>query len=96
MNNCDLRYKESNTASLLAQLTDLKLKVSGVEDKETRKLVLAAIRKAGYIAQPLRPGSEPKPKSDRSKSFDGQPVAGPSEPKVSNAVQVVVSPRSVA
>ncbi|KAG1833346.1 hypothetical protein EV424DRAFT_1617649 [Suillus variegatus] len=85
-------YKESNTASLLAQLTDLKLKVSGVEDKETRKLVLAAIRKAGYIAQPLRPGSEPKPKSDRSKSFDGQPVAGPSEPKVSNAVQVVTTP----
>ncbi|KAG2056353.1 hypothetical protein BDR06DRAFT_1006064 [Suillus hirtellus] len=85
-------YKESNTASLLAQLTDLKLKVSGVEDKETRKLVLAAIRKAGYIAQPLRPGSEPKPKSDRSKSFDGQPVAGPSEPRVANAVQVVTTP----
>lgn len=85
-------YKESNTASLLAQLTDLKLKVSGVEDKETRKLVLAAVRKAGYIAQPLRPGSEPKPKSDRSKSFDGQPVAGPSEPRVANAVQVVTTP----
>ncbi|KAG1907108.1 uncharacterized protein F5891DRAFT_940717 [Suillus fuscotomentosus] len=85
-------YKESNTASLLAQLTDLKLKVSGVEDKETRKLVLAAVRKAGYIAQPLRPGSEPKPKSDRSKRFDGQPVVGPSEPRVANAVQVVVSP----
>ncbi|KAG1806733.1 uncharacterized protein HD556DRAFT_334202 [Suillus plorans] len=85
-------YKESNTASLLAQLTDLKLKVSGVEDKETRKLVLAAIRKAGYIAQPSRLGLEPKPKSDRSKSFDGQPVAGPSEPRVSNAVQVVTTP----
>ncbi|KAG2116110.1 uncharacterized protein F5147DRAFT_676008 [Suillus discolor] len=85
-------YKESNTASLLAQLTDLKLKVSGVEDKETRKLVLAAIHKAGYIAQPSRPGSEPKPKSDRSTSFDGQPVAGPSEPRVTNTVQVVTTP----
>ncbi|KAG2348986.1 hypothetical protein BDR05DRAFT_1028076 [Suillus weaverae] len=83
-------YKESNTTSLLAQLTDVKLKVSGVEDKETRKLVLAAIRKAGYTAQPS--GSKPKPKSDKSKSLDGQPVAGPSGPRVANAVQVVTTP----
>ncbi|KAG1783256.1 hypothetical protein EV702DRAFT_1176445 [Suillus placidus] len=83
-------YKESNTTSLLAQLTDVKLKVSGVEDKETRKLVLAAIRKAGYTAQPS--GSKPKPKSDKSKSLDEQPVAGPSEPRVANAVQVVTTP----
>ncbi|KAG2141774.1 uncharacterized protein EDB93DRAFT_1159052 [Suillus bovinus] len=83
-------YKESNTTSLLAQLTDFKLKASGVEDKETRKLVLAAIRKAGYTSQPS--GPKPKPKSDRSRSLDEQPVAGPSEPRVANAMQVVTTP----
>ncbi|KAG2042350.1 hypothetical protein BDR03DRAFT_945113 [Suillus americanus] len=80
-------YKESNTISLLAQLTDVKLKVSGVEDKETRKLVLSAIRKAGYTAQPS--GSKSKPKS---RSLAEQPIAGPSEPRVANAVQVVTTP----
>jgi hypothetical protein len=89
VNDCDLRYKESNTTSLLAQLTDVKLKVSGVEDKETRKLVLAAIRKAGYTAQPS--GSKSKAKSDKSRSLDEQPVAGPSESRVATAVHVVVS-----
>jgi hypothetical protein len=93
MNDYDLRYKESNTTRLLAQLTDVKLKVSGVEDKETRKLVLAAIRKAGYTAQPS--GSKPKPTSDNSRSLD-EPVAGPSESRVASAVQVVVSPHPVA
>ncbi|CCM03183.1 uncharacterized protein FIBRA_05305 [Fibroporia radiculosa] len=43
-------YKTHNTPSLLAQLTDAKLSGAGVEDKETRRLVLAAIRKAGYTA----------------------------------------------
>jgi hypothetical protein len=83
-------YKESNTTSLLAQLTDVKLKVSGVEDKETRKLVLAAIRKAGYTAQPS--GSKSKAKSDKSRSLDEQPVAGPSESRVATAVHVVTTP----
>ncbi|KAG1755615.1 hypothetical protein EDB19DRAFT_1955866 [Suillus lakei] len=84
-------YKESNTTSLLAQLTDVKLKVCGVEDKETRKLVLVAIRKAGYTAQPSS-GSKPKPKSDKSRGSDEQPVAGPSEPMVANALHVVTTP----
>ncbi|KAG2757343.1 hypothetical protein P692DRAFT_20948436 [Suillus brevipes Sb2] len=82
-------YKEWNTTRLLAQLTDVKLKVSGVEDKETRKLVLAAIRKAGYTAQPS--GSKTKPKKDKSKGLD-EPAAGPSEQRVANAVQVVTTP----
>ncbi|KAG2077339.1 hypothetical protein BDR04DRAFT_1065949 [Suillus decipiens] len=76
-------YKEFNTTGLLAQLTDAKLKVSGVEDKETRKLVLAAIRKAGYTAQL---------KSGKSRGLDEQPVAGPSEPRIANSVQAVTTP----
>ncbi|PCH41074.1 hypothetical protein WOLCODRAFT_162792 [Wolfiporia cocos MD-104 SS10] len=41
-------YKTHGTPSLLAQLTDAKLRAAGVDDKELRKLVLAAIRKAGF------------------------------------------------
>ncbi|KAJ3901220.1 hypothetical protein F5879DRAFT_348171 [Lentinula edodes] len=42
-------YKEYNTPAQLSLLTDLKLKVSGVDDKEDRKNVMAAMRKAGCI-----------------------------------------------
>ena len=47
-------YKTYNTPGTLAELTDLKLKSAGVDDKEDRKLVLAAIRKAGYKSKPQR------------------------------------------
>lgn len=83
----NLRYKEFNTTSLLAQLTDGKLIRCGVEDKETRKAVLVAIRKAGHTAQP----SSVKPKKNESKGSGAQPVAGPSQPKVANTVQILVS-----
>ncbi|KAL4076062.1 hypothetical protein J3A83DRAFT_4089915 [Scleroderma citrinum] len=45
-------YKEFNTATALAQLDDAKLNVLGIEDKELRKIVLAAIHKAGYTIKP--------------------------------------------
>jgi len=83
------RYKEFNTSSLLAQLTDTKLKVCGVEEKETRKIVLAAIRKAGYTVQ-RSSSARPKRKSDESRGSDEQPVAGPSQPRIANTVQVLV------
>ncbi|KAJ3540256.1 hypothetical protein NM688_g6253 [Phlebia brevispora] len=41
-------YKTYNTPAMLAELTDFKLKAAGVDDKEERKLVMAAVRKAGY------------------------------------------------
>ncbi|KAJ8587433.1 hypothetical protein M405DRAFT_310780 [Rhizopogon salebrosus TDB-379] len=82
-------YKEFNTTSLLAQLTDGKLIRCGVEDKETRKAVLVAIRKAGHTAQP---SSSVKPKKNESKGSDAQPVAGPSQPKVANTVQILTTP----
>ncbi|KAF9268051.1 hypothetical protein L218DRAFT_918285 [Marasmius fiardii PR-910] len=41
-------YKECHTAEQLSQLTDIKLKAFGVDEKDLRKLVLAAVKKAGY------------------------------------------------
>lgn len=89
MINRNLRYKEFNTASLLAQLTDVKLKACGVEDKETRKAVLAAIRKVGYNVQP--PSTSAKPKKNEPRGSDVQLVAGPSQPRVANTMQALVS-----
>ncbi|KIK92718.1 hypothetical protein PAXRUDRAFT_146685 [Paxillus rubicundulus Ve08.2h10] len=51
-------FKEFNTPALLAQLDDAKLQAVGVENKDLRKLVLAAIRKAGYIKPRAKPKSE--------------------------------------
>ncbi|OAX44571.1 hypothetical protein K503DRAFT_825731 [Rhizopogon vinicolor AM-OR11-026] len=79
-------YKQFNTTSLLAQLTDVKLIACGVEDKETRKAVLTAIRKAGYTAQSA------KPKKNGPGVSDVQPVAGPSQPRVANTVQILTTP----
>jgi hypothetical protein len=67
----------------------VKLKVCGVEDKETRKAVLAAIRKVGYNVQP--PSTSAKPKKDEPKGSDVQLVAGPSQPRVVNTMQALVS-----
>ncbi|TFY56315.1 hypothetical protein EVJ58_g7720 [Rhodofomes roseus] len=51
------RYKTHNTPSQLGQLTDGKLKAAGVDDKDVRKLVLAAIRKSGYKVPAAGPSS---------------------------------------
>ncbi|KDQ64558.1 hypothetical protein JAAARDRAFT_28202 [Jaapia argillacea MUCL 33604] len=45
-------FKTYNTTDALGRLTDFQLKFAGVEDKEDRKLVLAAIRKAGFKSSP--------------------------------------------
>ncbi|KAL0576922.1 hypothetical protein V5O48_005068 [Marasmius crinis-equi] len=42
------RYKQCNTAEQLSELDDFKLKGYGVEEKDVRKLVLTAVKKAGY------------------------------------------------
>ena len=47
----DLRFKEHNTPSELAKLTDAKLQKLGVESKEDRKLALDAFKKAGYVSK---------------------------------------------
>ena len=42
------RYKTHNTPEQLGQLSDLSLESAGINEKDLRKLVLAALRKAGY------------------------------------------------
>ncbi|KAH7921823.1 hypothetical protein BV22DRAFT_1071622 [Leucogyrophana mollusca] len=78
-------YKDFNTPTSLAQLTDAKLKVCGVEDKDVRKLVLAAVRKAGYVLQP-------SPQKKANQVDESGAVAGPSQPKPSNTVQAITTP----
>jgi len=68
-------YKTHNTPSLLGQLTDAKLKAAGVDDKETRKLVLAAIRKSGYKVSAKGPTART---SGANTSTPGGAGAGPS------------------
>ncbi|KAH7914198.1 hypothetical protein BJ138DRAFT_1057479 [Hygrophoropsis aurantiaca] len=76
-------YKDFNTPAHLVQLTDAKLKVSGVDDKETRKFVLAAVRKAGYTPATQR------------KAIQADTASTSSEPSSSNppsTVQVITTP----
>ncbi|EEB90199.1 hypothetical protein MPER_11627 [Moniliophthora perniciosa FA553] len=45
-------YMQYNTPAQLSQLDDLKLISLGLDDKEFRKLVMGALRKAGYVGGP--------------------------------------------
>jgi len=77
------RYKEYNTPARLAQLTEVRLSAAGVENKDDRKLVMTALRKAGHI-----PKEAPRKKLETT--ADDAPVAGPSTPSTSGTVQAVV------
>ncbi|KIJ70041.1 hypothetical protein HYDPIDRAFT_171956 [Hydnomerulius pinastri MD-312] len=81
-------FKDFNTPALLAQLDDAKLHVLGLEDKDTRKLVLASIRKAGYS----RPRAKAKAKPEAASDVAGAPEAGPSGVKPLSTVQAVITP----
>lgn len=61
------RYKTHNTPEQLASLSDFSLEDAGVE-KELRKLVLAAVKKAGYkeTSRPRAGGSKAVPSSSKS------------------------------
>lgn len=52
LNSLVNRYKQYNSPATLAELTEFKLRAAGLEDKDDRKLALAAIRKAGYKPVP--------------------------------------------
>ncbi|KAI9574735.1 hypothetical protein HD554DRAFT_93210 [Boletus coccyginus] len=78
-------FKEYNTPALLAQLDDAKLQVLGVKDKDLRKLILTAIRKAGYTRPTQKPGS--------AGDSDAQPVAVPTSSKHPSTVQTLITPK---
>lgn len=64
----------------------MKLKAVGLDDKDDRRLVLAAIRKAGYVLKQ-------KPSKDGSPRKTGDHITAISDPTNSpqlNAVQAVV------
>jgi hypothetical protein len=80
-------FKKYNTPALLAQLDDAKLQVLGVNDKDLRRLVLAAVRKAGYT----RPTGKPELAEGDSRA---QSVAGPSSSKHPSTVQTLITPKN--
>ncbi|OJT04157.1 hypothetical protein TRAPUB_5202 [Trametes pubescens] len=47
-------YKTHNTPEKLGMLTDFSLESAGIEEKDLRKQVLAAVRKAGYKGKPSK------------------------------------------
>ena len=73
-----LRYKTYNTPNHLRRLEDISLVRAGIDDKDTRKLILAALRKAGYVSSSRTPVK---------RSVEAENAAGPS----SEALTAVVS-----
>lgn len=72
---------------MLSQLTDVKMKAAGIDDKDLRKSVLSAFRKAGYKASPGKASHTSASNADLSSSPDGSADPGPS------TVQILVSPQ---
>jgi len=87
-------YKEYHTRATLATLSDLKLKTVGVESQEDRKLVMAALRKAGYGYQ-----RERRKKVEAPRPIE--PSGSVSEPRPSTssiqatAVEILVRPHII-
>ncbi|KAJ6539423.1 hypothetical protein B0H19DRAFT_1178960 [Mycena capillaripes] len=71
-------YKQHGTPTKLSELDEVKLLAAGIDDKESRKMIMTALRKAGY-------GS--KAKAARSSSNQ----AGPSNQRMT-AVEVLTTP----
>ncbi|KAK7060563.1 hypothetical protein VNI00_001329 [Paramarasmius palmivorus] len=69
-------YKQCNTPAQLAELDEVKLSSLGVDDKELRKLVMTALRKAGYVG--------------KATSQNTNSIAGPSQPL--STVETITTP----
>ncbi|RDX55584.1 hypothetical protein OH76DRAFT_751615 [Lentinus brumalis] len=61
-------YKTHNTPAQLEQLSDFSLESAGVTEKDVRKLVLAALRKAGYKQKPSAVASSSRSVPSTSKA----------------------------
>jgi hypothetical protein len=72
---------------MLSQLTDLKMKAAGIDDKDVRKLTLAAFRKTGYKASPGKASNSTNASTSQAgpSSTNGSAEPGPS------TVQILVS-----
>lgn len=80
-----ISYKEYNTPSKLGQLSEVKLKAAGVDDKEDRSLIMQALRKVGYAYK----GEPLKKLKDSPTSFSSESSASASGSH-STAVQALV------
>ncbi|GJE84210.1 hypothetical protein PsYK624_002860 [Phanerochaete sordida] len=78
-------YKQYNTPASLAELTEFKLRAAGVEDKDDRKLLLAAVRKAGYRSTPATPSRAAA--AARETSADAGPSSNSSRPDMSGTTR---------
>ncbi|KAJ7094686.1 hypothetical protein B0H15DRAFT_929316 [Mycena belliarum] len=58
-------YKDYNTPATLRELDEVKLLASGIDDKETRKMVMIALRKAGYGVKSSRNVTQAGPSTQR-------------------------------
>lgn len=79
------RFPTYNTPAQLSELTAVKLIPLKVDDQEQRKLILSAIRKAGYVkpSEPkIRPTSVSKDRHEEAERLDHENdiEAGPSKP----------------
>ncbi|KAJ7507901.1 hypothetical protein B0H11DRAFT_2169546 [Mycena galericulata] len=72
-------YKDYNTPAKLSELDEVKLLAAGIDDKDTRKMVMTALRKAGYV------GSKATARSNATQ-------AGPSNQLPMTAVEVLTTP----
>ncbi|KAJ3501177.1 hypothetical protein NLJ89_g9458 [Agrocybe chaxingu] len=75
-------YKDYNTPGTLRQLTEAKLTALGIDSQEDRKLVVNALRKAGYTSKAARPKVPKLNKdiADAASSAAPRPVASTSAP----------------
>ncbi|KAJ3016995.1 hypothetical protein NUW54_g686 [Trametes sanguinea] len=77
-------YKTHNTPQQLSMLTDFSLESAGVAEKELRKQVLAAVRKAGYKG---KNSSSSAASSSKSAASSSSSAAKPSATKVESKSQ---------
>ncbi|KAI9063276.1 hypothetical protein FKP32DRAFT_1592727 [Trametes sanguinea] len=68
-------YKTHNTPQQLSMLTDFSLESAGVAEKELRKQVLAAVRKAGYKGKNSSSAAGPSKSAASSSSSAAKPSA---------------------
>ncbi|KAJ6485137.1 hypothetical protein C8R47DRAFT_1130904 [Mycena vitilis] len=72
-------YKDHGTPRALSELDEVKLMASGVDDKESRKLIMTTLRKAGYKSKSAFSNLDPA-------------LAGPSTQPRMTAVEVLTTP----
>ncbi|TFY78759.1 hypothetical protein EWM64_g5250 [Hericium alpestre] len=84
-------YKEYNTPERLGQLTEARLTSLGVSEKEDRKVMLAAVSRAGYREQAIERAKEQERKKRKPK---GQAADAPAAAKAGEPSKIPLAPPS--